>query len=50
MLKNLTNSHEKIADFLRELGAPSFSHTTVKDIATKYIFALEPEQKKFYHR
>lgn len=46
MLKNLTNSHVKIADFLRELGAPSFSHTTVKDIATKYIFALEPEQKK----
>jgi transposase len=46
MLKNITNSHEKIADFLRELGAPSFSHTTVKDIATKYIFALEPEQKK----
>ena len=45
MLKNITNSHEKIADFLRELGAPSFSHTTVKDIATKYIFALEPEQK-----
>lgn len=46
MLKNITNSHEKIADFLRELGAPSFSHSTVKDIATKYIFALEPEQKK----
>lgn len=46
MLKNITNSHEKIADFLRELGAPSFSHTTVKNIATKYIFALEPEQKK----
>jgi len=46
MLKNITNSHEKIADFLRELGAPSFSHTTVKDIATKNIFALEPEQKK----
>ena len=46
MLKNLTNSHQKIADFLRELGAPSFSHTTVKDIATKYIFALEPNQKK----
>jgi transposase len=45
MLKNITNSHEKIADFLRELGAPSFSHTTVQDIATKYIFALEPEQK-----
>jgi len=46
MLKNLTNSHQKIADFLRELGAPSFSHSTVKDIATKYIFALEPYQKK----
>ncbi len=46
MLKKITNSHEKIADFLRELGAPSFSHTTVKDIATKYIFALEPEQKR----
>ena len=46
MLKNITNSHEKIACFLRELGAPSFSHTTVKNIATKYIFALEPEQKK----
>jgi transposase len=46
MLKNITNSHEKIADFFRELGAPSFSHTTVKDIATKYIFALEPDQKK----
>ena len=46
MLKNITNSHIKIADFLRELGAPSFSHSTVKDIATKYIFALEPEQKK----
>lgn len=46
MLKNLTNSHLKIADFIKELGAPSFSHTTVKDIATKYIFALEPEQKR----
>jgi transposase len=41
MLKNLTNSHIKIADFIRELGAPSFSHSTVKDIATKYIFTLE---------
>ncbi len=46
MLKNITNSHEKIADFLRELGAPSFSHTTVKDIATRYIFGLEGEYKK----
>ena len=45
MLKNLTNSHLKIADFLKELGAPSFSHRTVQNIATKYIFALEPNQK-----
>ena len=45
MLKNLTNSHIKIADFIRELGAPSFSHRTVQNIATKYIFALEPTQK-----
>lgn len=46
MLKNLTNSHEKIADFFRELGAPSFSHTTIKNISTKYIFALDPVQKE----
>ena len=45
MLKNLTNSHLKIADFLKELGAPSFSHRTVQNIAMKYIFALEPMQK-----
>ena len=50
MLKNITNSHEKIADFLRELGAPSFSHTTVKDIATNYIFALEPTQKNIIQK
>ena len=46
MLKNLTNSHDKISDFIRELGAPTFSSRTVQNIATKYIFALEPEQKK----
>jgi transposase len=45
MLKNLTNSHEKIAAFIKELGAPTFSHRTVQNIATKYIFALEPTQK-----
>ena len=45
MLKNLTNSHEKISDFIRELGAPTFSHRTVQNIAMKYIFALEPNQK-----
>jgi len=46
MLKNLTNSHEKISDFIRELGAPTFSHRTVQNIAMKYILALEPTQKK----
>ena len=44
MLKNLTNSHDKISDFIRELGAPTFSSRTVQNIATKYIFALEPAQ------
>ena len=46
MLKNLTNSHDKISDFIRELGAPTFSSRTVQNIATKYIFALEPDQKE----
>ena len=45
MLKNLTNSHDKISNFLRELGAPSFSSKTVQNIATSYIFALESTQK-----
>lgn len=44
MLKNLTNSHMKISDFIKELGAPTFSHRTVQNIAMKYIFALEPTQ------
>ena len=44
LLKNLTNSHEKIACFLRELGAPSFSSTTVKDISTLFIFQLERQR------
>ncbi|MFH1316862.1 MAG: IS66 family transposase [Candidatus Woesearchaeota archaeon] len=44
MLKNLTNSHDKISDFIRQLGAPTFSSRTVQNIATKYIFALEPSQ------
>ncbi len=44
MLKNLTNSHDKISDFIRELGAPTFSSRTVQNIATRYIFALEPSQ------
>ncbi|MBD3322036.1 MAG: IS66 family transposase [Chitinivibrionales bacterium] len=45
MLKNLTNSHDKIMDFIRELGAPSFSSRTVQNIAARYICALDPIQK-----
>lgn len=44
MLKEITNSHDKISDFIRELGAPTFSSRTVQNIATKYIFALEQPQ------
>jgi hypothetical protein len=44
MLKNLTNSHDKISNFIREIGAPTFCSRTVQNIATKYIFTLEPFQ------
>jgi transposase len=44
MLKNLTNSHGKIADFLRELGAPSFSDVEVQNITNKFAEKLEPER------
>ena len=46
MLKNLTNSHDKISDFIRDLGAPTFSSRTVQNIAQKFIFALETHQSK----
>lgn len=42
MLKNLTNSHEKIASFMRELGAPSFSAAQVQHIADVFIEKLQP--------
>lgn len=44
MLKNLTNSHNKIASFIRELGAPSFSHKTVQNIASVVISKLENDR------
>lgn len=44
MLKNLTNSHDKISDFMRELGAPSFSSAEVQSIAD--YFANNLEQKR----
>jgi len=46
LLKNLTNSHYKIVDFIRELGAPSFSSATVQDISTMFILQLEKERTK----
>ncbi|MEK6920589.1 MAG: IS66 family transposase [Nanoarchaeota archaeon] len=44
MLKNLTNSHQKIADFMRELGAPSFSDVEVQNITNKFAEKLEAER------
>ena len=45
MLKNLTNSHEKIADLIRELGAPSFSDAEVQKIAGNFANNLEEERQ-----
>lgn len=44
MLKNLTNSHLKIADFMRELGANSFSDVEVQNITNKFAEKLEPQR------
>jgi transposase len=46
MLKNLTNSHDKIADLMRELGAPSFSNAEVQNISDKFADKLEVERLK----
>lgn len=46
MLKNLTNSHDKISDFIRELGAPSFSSAAVQNIANNFSDKLEDERQK----
>lgn len=45
MLKNLTNSHNKIAGFIRELGAPSFSNAEVQKITDKFADKLEQERQ-----
>lgn len=45
MLKNLTNSHEKIADIIRELGAPSFSDVAVQNITDRFANKLEKERQ-----
>lgn len=44
MLKNLTNSQKKIADFMRELGAPSFSDVEVQNITNKFAETVESER------
>ena len=46
MLKELVNSQDKIAGFMRELGAPSFSSATVQNISTMFILGLEQERNK----
>ena len=45
MLKNLTNSHRKIADFIRELGAPSFSDVEVQKITDRFANKLESKRE-----
>lgn len=45
MLKNLTNSHKKIADLMRELGAPSFSDFKVQEIADRFADNLEKKRQ-----
>ena len=47
MLKNLTNSHKKIADFIRYLGAASFSDAEVQNIADSFADRLEPKRDGF---
>lgn len=47
MLKNLTNSHEKIADFLQELGAPSFSTERVQSISDEFTYLLEDKRDAY---
>jgi transposase len=42
LLKNMTNSHDKIASLIRELGAPSFSTAQVQAIASNYAAKLNP--------
>jgi len=45
MLKNITNSHDKISDFMREIRAPSFSSAEVQKIADSFADKLEVERQ-----
>lgn len=42
LLKSLVNSHEKVAELMQELGAPTFSATTVQNICDDYSEKLAP--------
>jgi hypothetical protein len=46
MLKDMINSKTSIAKFLKELGAPTFSHTTVQNISTNFILGLTSERNQ----
>jgi transposase len=50
MLKNLTNSHDKISDFLRGLGAVSFSSAEVQRIADSFANKLEKKRQNLLYR
>ncbi|MEA3514484.1 MAG: transposase [Nanoarchaeota archaeon] len=58
MLKNMCNSKIEIAKFIRDLGAPTFCHTTIQNISTMFILGLTPlrnnilkelKQEEFLH-
>lgn len=42
MLRNLTLSNQKVADYFRELGAPSLSAAQVQHIVDEFAHKLEP--------
>lgn len=45
LLKSLVNSHEKVAEFMQELGAPSFSAATVQNICDNYSNKFAPTRQ-----
>ena len=50
MLKNMCNSKIEIAKFIRELGAPTFCHTTIQNISTLFILGLTPLRNKILEK
>ena len=47
LLKNLTNSNAKIAQFFKELGAPSFSTAQVQHVADSFADKLAPIRENY---